>query len=212
MEALSIRGLFMGKTYYQLLAVPADAGFDEIRRAFRREVRRCHPDTAAPEMADEAHFQELLAAYRTLGSPAKRANYDARLSRTSAATSDSLLRKLRKRCNSRWHGLKAIFRLAASISAAQPSSIRKRSFPAKFWVRHPSSGPTFVQVLAARQQAEISNYVLCEDGVIRKKKAADAGKRGRPMRPHRAHPTVALRSWWAGLLVLLIGVWEVFRQ
>lgn len=202
----------MEKNYYQLLAVPPDAGYDEIRRAFRREARRCHPDTAAPERADETRFQEILAAYRTLSSPVKRANYDTRLSRATAAIGDSLLRRLGTLCRSRWHGLKAIFRLAASASAGRPASIRKRPFPAKFWVRYPSSGPTFSQVLAARQQAEISKYVLCEDGIIRKKRAADTGKREGPLQSHRSHPTVALRSWWAGLLVLLVGIWEVFRQ
>lgn len=67
----------MEKTCYQILAVPPGASFAEIQRAFRRQARRFHPDTAAPGMADEVRFQELLAAYRLLGSPVRRARYDA---------------------------------------------------------------------------------------------------------------------------------------
>lgn len=202
----------MEKTYYQLLAVPPDAGFDEIRRAFRREARRCHPDTAAPERADEVRFQEILAAYRTLSSPEKRASYDRRLSSISAAGSDSLLIRLRNICRFGRQVVKTFFRLAASASAGRPASVCKRPFPAKFWVRHPFSGPTFGQVLAARQQAESSSYVLCEDGVIRQKNAVDEGRGGRSLKQHRPHPTAALRSWRGVLLVLLTGVWEVFRR
>lgn len=212
MEALSIRGSSMEQTCYQILAVPPGASSAEIRRAFRRQARRCHPDTAPLETADEARFQELLAAYRLLSSPLKRANYDAQLSCARVATSGSLLRGLRKLCRSRWCWFKASVRLGARASTVRPTSVRYRPSPVKVWVRDQPSGPTFGQVLAARQQTESSGYVLCEDGIIRQKNAVGERKRVWPSRPRRSSLTVVLRSWWGVLLVLMVGCWEVFRR
>lgn len=202
----------MEKNYYRILAVSPDASFAEIRRAFRHQARRCHPDTATPEMADEALFQELLLAYRLLSSPLKRANYDAQLSSAQSATSGSLLRGLRKLCRSRWRWFKATFRRSANASTVGSTPVRYRPSPVKVWVRDQSGGPTFGQVLAARQQAESSCYVLCEDGIIRQKNAVGERKRVWPSQSRRSNAAVALRSWWGVLLVLMVGCWEVFRR
>ncbi|APG28317.1 hypothetical protein A7E78_10930 [Syntrophotalea acetylenivorans] len=202
----------MEKTCYQLLAVSPEAGYDEIRRAFRRQARRCHPDTAAPDMADEDLFQEILAAYRTLSSPLKRASYDAQLSSARSAGSDSFLQKLRELCRSRRRWLNPFFRFVASASVARTTPVRNGPPPVKVRARYHSSGPTFGQVLAARQQAEYSSYVLCEDGIIRPKNRLGAARRKRPLPPHRPKSAVVLRSWWGVLLLLLVGVWEMFRR
>jgi hypothetical protein len=72
------------KTYYQLLDVAADAPADEIKRAFRREIAKYHPDKVQHLGAE---FQEIAAqkaadltqAYKTLSDPERRAEYDADL-------------------------------------------------------------------------------------------------------------------------------------
>lgn len=66
-------------------------------------------------MADESQFQELLAAYRLLNSPLKRANYDTQLSSARSATSGSLLQGLRKLFDARWRWLKTSFRLGSVL-------------------------------------------------------------------------------------------------
>ena len=61
--------------YYEVLGVSRDAGSDEIKRAFRRKARSCHPDVNDAPDAEEA-FKELNEAYDVLSDPRKRAQYD----------------------------------------------------------------------------------------------------------------------------------------
>jgi curved DNA-binding protein CbpA len=74
------------KTHYQLLDVGADASADEIKKAFRREIARYHPDKVqhlGPEFQEIAagRAAELTEAYRVLMDEALRAEYDERLNR-----------------------------------------------------------------------------------------------------------------------------------
>jgi hypothetical protein len=72
------------KTYYELLDVAPDASADEIKRAFRREIAKYHPDKVQHLGAE---FQEIAAhkaaaltqAYKVLSDPDGRAEYDAQL-------------------------------------------------------------------------------------------------------------------------------------
>jgi curved DNA-binding protein CbpA len=69
--------------HYNLLGVAPEAGAEEIRRAFRREAKRCHPDLHAqrPPAEREAmqrRFILLAQAYRVLGDPDRRRAYDRR--------------------------------------------------------------------------------------------------------------------------------------
>jgi hypothetical protein len=72
------------KNYYELLSVAADAPADDIRKAFRREIARYHPDKVQHLGAE---FQEMASgiaadlteAYRILMDPESRSRYDATL-------------------------------------------------------------------------------------------------------------------------------------
>lgn len=59
---------------YALLGVDPAADDRELRRAYRRATRSCHPDTGAPEAA----FRALQAAWDQVRTPERRAVYDAR--------------------------------------------------------------------------------------------------------------------------------------
>lgn len=59
--------------YYEILGVPKDATFDEIRAAFREQAQKWHPDKSD---GDTGQFQLLQEAYRTLISPENRKRYD----------------------------------------------------------------------------------------------------------------------------------------
>jgi DnaJ-class molecular chaperone len=61
---------------YVLLGISPEAGLDEIRAAFRRAVRREHPDTAS-HTPDSSAVGNVVDAYRLLIDPVKRARYDA---------------------------------------------------------------------------------------------------------------------------------------
>jgi len=72
------------KTHYELLGVRPDTTPDEIKKAFRHEIARYHPDKVQhlgrefQEMAAQ-RAAELTEAYSTLMNPAARAAYDEQI-------------------------------------------------------------------------------------------------------------------------------------
>ncbi|MGP9587189.1 J domain-containing protein [Micrococcaceae sp. AOP34-BR2-30] len=76
-----------GRTPYQVLGVPAHATEAQLRTAWRRAVRRTHPDYGG----DVDQFHAVTAAWELLSSPESRADYDRRagLSNTPRPTTDS---------------------------------------------------------------------------------------------------------------------------
>jgi len=73
------------KTHYELLGLEPTADVDAIKKAFRREIARYHPDKVIhlgaefQEMA-ATRAAELTVAYKTLTDPALRDEYDAGIS------------------------------------------------------------------------------------------------------------------------------------
>ncbi|KAF8093473.1 hypothetical protein N665_0383s0101 [Sinapis alba] len=63
---------------YEILEIPADSTSQDIKSAYRRLARICHPDVAGKgRSADE--FVKIHTAYCTLSDPEKRAIYDRRI-------------------------------------------------------------------------------------------------------------------------------------
>jgi DnaJ-class molecular chaperone len=65
------------RDYYDVLGVAADAGADEIKRAYRQLARRYHPDISGDDRGSV--FLEVSRAYEVLRDPERRRSYDARL-------------------------------------------------------------------------------------------------------------------------------------
>jgi len=65
------------KDYYQTLGVDRTASADDIKKAYRKQVRKYHPDVSKHQDAD-ARTKEINEAYEVLGDADKRAAYDAR--------------------------------------------------------------------------------------------------------------------------------------
>ena len=64
------------RDYYEILGVPKTATEAEIKSAFRKQAKTCHPDLHPGDKAAEARFKELNEAAEVLGDPEKRAKYD----------------------------------------------------------------------------------------------------------------------------------------
>ena len=65
-----------GVDYYKVLGVSRDASPEEIRRAYRRLARQCHPDVNQGDPSAEEQFKRLTEAYRVLSDPDLRERYD----------------------------------------------------------------------------------------------------------------------------------------
>ena len=70
--------------HYEVLGVSPDASHEEIRSAFRRLVKKYHPDVLPG--ATGSRFKEIVAAWRALGDPYARRAYDRETSRADEKT------------------------------------------------------------------------------------------------------------------------------
>ena len=67
----------MGKRdYYEVLGVSRDAGEEDIKKAYRKQAVKFHPDKNPGDKTAEENFKELGEAYEALSDSQKRAAYD----------------------------------------------------------------------------------------------------------------------------------------
>src|SRR3990170_1110814 len=64
------------RCYYEVLGVSRGARDSEVKAAFRRLAKECHPDSCNGDLGAEQRFKELNEAYEALKDPQKRAAYD----------------------------------------------------------------------------------------------------------------------------------------
>ena len=64
------------RDYYEVLGVAKTASADDLKKAYRKLAKDCHPDLHPGDKAAEARFKELNEAYEVLSDPDKRAKYD----------------------------------------------------------------------------------------------------------------------------------------
>lgn len=64
------------RDYYEVLDVPQGATETEIKKAYRKQALKFHPDKNPDDKASEEKFKEAAEAYEVLGNPTKRSRYD----------------------------------------------------------------------------------------------------------------------------------------
>ena len=66
----------MPRDYYEVLGVDKGASDDEIKKAFRQQAKKYHPDLHPGDQEAEAKFKEINEAYSILSDPDKKSKYD----------------------------------------------------------------------------------------------------------------------------------------
>ncbi len=64
------------RDYYEVLGVDKSASDADIKKAYRKQAKKYHPDVNPGNHEAEAKFKEANEAYEVLGDSQKRANYD----------------------------------------------------------------------------------------------------------------------------------------
>jgi molecular chaperone DnaJ len=62
--------------FYKILGVSTTATAKEIKKAYREQARKHHPDTNQGSKKSEARFKKISESYETLSNKKKRADYD----------------------------------------------------------------------------------------------------------------------------------------
>jgi molecular chaperone DnaJ len=62
--------------YYETLGISRSASDDEIKKSYRKLVRKCHPDVNPGNPEAEERFKQITAAYEVLSDADKRKLYD----------------------------------------------------------------------------------------------------------------------------------------
>lgn len=75
--------------YYQVLEIPPNATVTEVREAYFRKVKTCHPDINPSDEAKK-QFASIQEAYKTLSDRDKRIGYDYDRSRTVTSKKDGI--------------------------------------------------------------------------------------------------------------------------
>src|SRR5262245_35327265 len=64
------------RCYYEVLGLAKSAGADEIRRSYKKEALKYHPDRNPGNNEAETRFKEINEAYQVLSDPEKKGVYD----------------------------------------------------------------------------------------------------------------------------------------
>ncbi|KAI9470003.1 MAG: hypothetical protein EXX96DRAFT_588389 [Benjaminiella poitrasii] len=85
-----VKEILSASDYYHVLGIKKNVSVEEIRRAYIRRSRVCHPDKFVPAYPKATEsFQLLSIAYETLSNPSSRIMYDLSTSKRSTTANNN---------------------------------------------------------------------------------------------------------------------------
>jgi len=85
----SALGVKFRTDYYEILGLTAKAGFHDVKRAYYRRAKECHPDRFAGSRTKEEEFKIVVEAFDVLSDPVRRREYDLTLPHIRVSTDAS---------------------------------------------------------------------------------------------------------------------------
>jgi len=67
---------FANKNYYEILGIPTDSDIPKVKSAYRKLVRKYHPDVNKQDANAAEKFKQITEAYDILSNPETKAKYD----------------------------------------------------------------------------------------------------------------------------------------
>lgn len=79
--------------FYKIMGVSRDADAAAIKKAYRKLVKECHPDTHPGDTQAEERFKQIAEAYAVLSDDEKRKQYDQEITMAGATHRQNAVRR-----------------------------------------------------------------------------------------------------------------------
>lgn len=79
--------------FYKIMGVSRDADAAAIKKAYRKLVKECHPDTHPGDTQAEERFKQIAEAYSILSDDEKRKQYDQEITMAGVKRRQSTVRR-----------------------------------------------------------------------------------------------------------------------
>ena len=179
------------KSYYELLGIAKTASTADIRKAYAALAREKHPDRfpdPAAKAAAQQEFQEITAAFNTLGNERARREYDAALEAPRPTAPEEIARDAFARGQQlfearKYHEAVECFRVAVAHvpgDGRHHAALGRALAMNPHWVRQGIQSLEKAVELSPRQaafQAELAELLAGQGLRIRARKAAEAALR-----------------------------------
>ncbi|GAB4190868.1 MAG: hypothetical protein OHK0022_04080 [Roseiflexaceae bacterium] len=185
---------FENLDYYELLGVDRSASADEIKRAYRREISKYHPDRFVNGTPDEQEYaqlrsQRLTEAYTTLSDFTARSAYN--------------------------RGQKPQRRPSARPAWTAPTEAQPRDYQAELYEQaraHLSAGRTLQAIGVLRQLHQINPFYRDSAELLARAEAQMQPEPSNETRRRRIPPLVMGGLGATGVLVVAALVWLLFPR
>lgn len=195
---------FLDLDHYELLGIAPAATQDEIKRAYRREIAKYHPDRFVNANADEQAYaqrrsQALTEAYATLSNFRTRSLYNAGL---------------------KTMGGSAAAQRPSAPPQRQPGQTPQRDHQAELYdqaVAHLQAGHTLQAIAALRQLQQINPFYRDSAALLEQAEAqGHAPQHSAPKQPAAEKPnsrrTFLIAGGVGGLAVLGLAAWALTQR